>query len=344
MPKPFAPESIPLVMCCDENYFTYAAVVIQSLLDNREPKSSYDIVIMTAGDISEERQNKLTTVVKDQPGVCLRFFDLGTQADRCDKLFISRNVSAATYYRLLIPEVFQHYKRVIYLDCDMVILKDLKPLFETNLDGKAVGAVFDIGSLSRGTEEYIDNLAKTYDNFHYINAGLLIMDISKTREVDKEKDLISMAMENSYEYHDQDVINIAFAGNIKLISPKWNLLPACARPCFAPDKTELKQLMDDEYRQASQSPAIIHFAASKPGKDLNVDKAPLFWQYAGKTPFGDQMLKQAIGHRPAPQLKCFEKIFSIKNVGNYKAISLLGFSFWLMRKQARTIVRQFYKT
>ena len=54
------------------------------------------------------------------------------------------HISSATYARYFIPQ-FVAEERVLYLDSDLVVNRDLQPLFDISLDGKLVAAVGDAG-------------------------------------------------------------------------------------------------------------------------------------------------------------------------------------------------------
>lgn len=54
------------------------------------------------------------------------------------------HISSATYARYFIPR-FVAEERVLYLDSDLVVNRDLQPLFDISLDGKLVAAVGDAG-------------------------------------------------------------------------------------------------------------------------------------------------------------------------------------------------------
>lgn len=52
-------------------------------------------------------------------------------------------LSVLNHLRIYIPELFPDLDRVLFLDDDVVVQHDLSPLFEMDLKGKVIGAVFD---------------------------------------------------------------------------------------------------------------------------------------------------------------------------------------------------------
>ena len=72
------------------------------------------------------------------------------------------HISSATYARYFIPQ-FVVEERVLYLDSDLVVNRDLQPLFDISLEGKLVAAVGDAGGYG-------------------FNAGVLLIDNQSWKE------------------------------------------------------------------------------------------------------------------------------------------------------------------
>lgn len=47
------------------------------------------------------------------------------------------------YYRLLLPQIVTGVERLLYLDSDMLVMGDVSPLFDLDMEGKALGFVVD---------------------------------------------------------------------------------------------------------------------------------------------------------------------------------------------------------
>lgn len=129
--------------------------------------------------------------------------------------------------RLALPDILPDESRVLWLDIDTIVEKDIAGLFDTDLGGCYVGAV----------EEPI----RSKDPFVYFNAGVMLMDLDKLRDGMADK-LIRMINTKPMRFPDQDVINILCQGEIKPLDPYYN-------------SNQWIVLMDD--------PAIVHFAADR---------------------------------------------------------------------------------
>ena len=52
--------------------------------------------------------------------------------------------SVETFYRLFISQILAEYKKVVYLDSDMLVLHDITPLYDTDMNGHPIAAVHDV--------------------------------------------------------------------------------------------------------------------------------------------------------------------------------------------------------
>jgi lipopolysaccharide biosynthesis glycosyltransferase len=127
------------------------------------------------------------------------------------------------YARLLLPRVLEH-ERVIYIDVDMLIFKDVYSLVETKVSDSGLAAVVD-----RGIPAIRDDWDPTcpFDvntAMPYFNTGLLVMDmqrISNSRLFDKALAFLNRHPEFC-RLHDQSAINYAANGDIHKIDDLYN--------------------------------------------------------------------------------------------------------------------------
>ena len=67
----------------------------------------------------------------------VEFQDIGA---RYEKIEVNGPQSVVTYARFVLPDILAGIDRVLYLDVDMLTRRDLAPLYETDMGGKALGA------------------------------------------------------------------------------------------------------------------------------------------------------------------------------------------------------------
>lgn len=134
-------------------------------------------------------------------------------------------------------------ERALYLDSDVLVRGDLRPLWETDLQGKMVGAVTDVG-YPLGHE----NMARQ----PYFNAGVLLMDLAKIRgSIDGAKGLASKMREA--KFRDQDFLNTQFANEWIPLPLQWNA-QGLGTYAGLPSKDRDLLCLDD-----MNDPHIVHF-------------------------------------------------------------------------------------
>ena len=134
------------------------------------------------------------------------------------------HTSYATYYRLQLPSLLSDYDKCIYLDVDTCVCVDLTDLYQTNMSDYYIAGVIAAGYLypeenvqKKTAELEIDNLEA------YINAGVLLMNLRKMRN-DHMDDVFQKLMARKYTSQDQDILNKACYGHIKILHQILNYL------------------------------------------------------------------------------------------------------------------------
>jgi lipopolysaccharide biosynthesis glycosyltransferase len=201
------------------------------------------------------------------------------------------HITTPTYYRLYAAEVIPTtYSKVIYMDTDIIVLKDLTNLFSTDLEGNYIAGVKAAGYIINK-----DKIEKYYKSIglksitEYINAGVTLWNLDNIRRDNLTPKLVELAAKN-FGSMDQDVINIAFQGNIKHLPLKYNLMTKYANMYLAKTSAEYKKLVsiykDDLLNEAFSDPVIIHYADKvKPWNDKNSFLSQVWWKYAKLTKF-----------------------------------------------------------
>ena len=148
-----------------------------------------------------------------------------------------------TYSRLFGAfKVPMEVEKLLYLDADMICTGDIAELYDINFDDKLWCAALDIGI----EEEDLKRLQFS-ENDKYVNAGVLLINVKKFRQLYNESDMTNLIMKNIkfIKYCDQDFLNKEFKKTIKIIDSKYNLLAKCIR-----------------YKELNEKPLIVHYAGS----------------------------------------------------------------------------------
>ncbi len=258
-------DIIPIFFACDERFVKYTCVALSSLMDNASPDYQYRVHILCT-DISNESREKVCALATERFAISLE--DVGEElACLKSRLHIRDYYSATTYFRIFIPDRFPEYDKVLYLDSDMIVLKDISGLYFTPLGEACVGAVRDqvIGQTEVFGKYAEEVLGISRDS--YFNAGLLLIDCAffrKYKMLSRFEELL-----NTYAFvfaQDQDYLNVLCRNRVCWLEPKWNAETYGELPCEERDI------------------AVIHYnLANKPWHYRDCPLADYFWRYAEKS-------------------------------------------------------------
>ena len=163
--------------------------------------------------------------------------------------------------RLFAAEVLpRNIKRVIYLDCDIVVLDNIRGLWNADLDGKPLGAVPDYPRVPRlSAPERLASLGMPMGAI-YVNSGVLVIDLERWRQGRLSERLLKFVTKKGAALyaHDQDAINVVLASEIRLLDCRWNLQARMYHTgrAFAPIEFEAT-------REARRHPAVLHYTGSE---------------------------------------------------------------------------------
>ena len=174
-------KEIPIFFATDDNYIPYLDVAIRSLIKNASKYYKYTINILNTG-IKEEN---IEIVKRNEcENVTISFRDISEDIkpikNRLKGLY---HFSAEMYYRLFIENIFPQYDKVLYLDCDIVVVGDISRLYNTALGDKWIAGVTERLIYNHEVFSKYVKVTTGVDPINYINSGILVMNLKKLREV-----------------------------------------------------------------------------------------------------------------------------------------------------------------
>ena len=126
-------------------------------------------------------------MVEDYQNITLRFYN-AQELVKNYNLKANEHITTETYYRFLIQQVIPDYKKVLYLDSDMIINSDVAQLYNTDVDGYMVAAVRDaeflgnINGASKTIKAYATEVLKMKNPYNYFQAGVLLFNETEMRK------------------------------------------------------------------------------------------------------------------------------------------------------------------
>lgn len=182
-------------------------------------------------------------------------------------------ITKETYYRIFAPLYLpRSVDKILYIDPDTIILNSLHFFYSTDFGNNLIiGAKHFDGFVNRWNRFRLS----MHKSSHYINAGVMLMNIDKMRELVTEEKIFKCVKRNYFRLFlaDQDVINILFDGRIKLYSEYVINLD---ERCFE----RLAAYLGDEKAllQVKKSTSIVHYnGKEKPWKSEYNGKLKCFF-------------------------------------------------------------------
>lgn len=285
-----------LCLSANERYVPYLSVMLESIAANSNAEKTYDIVVLTR-DIRKNSQNILSQQISAYSNISLRFYDVSYLMDGNEGLFTRGHFSIETYYRYFIQDIFSGYEKVLYLDSDMIVNRDISELYSTNLGEYAVAAVRDADTaglyngFERGKKEYMDNVLKIKEPYDYFQAGTILFNLEKMKAIATSRELIEFTKSGKWQLLDQDVLNYYCQGQVLFLDPSWNVMVDWRH--IRKDKIIARAPAElyFGYLESRNHPSIIHYAGpDKPWEMPDMDFADLFWRYARNSPYYEILL------------------------------------------------------
>ena len=292
----FSQNNIPVVFSCSEQYSTFCAASIQSLIDVSSHDNNYDIFILNR-NLSKETKRKFFFMLEGKKNISLRFIDMSSIVSQYN-LYETPTISCETYFRLIIPELFIEYNKVLYLDSDIIIRRDIAELYTINLDEHWLGAVHDIceaANINNFNEErrnYVKNYMRLRNIYKEFNAGILLINTKAFRNNFTTRYLFEFCEAGAFQFQDQDALNILCEDKILWIDMRWNFVPA---QNGSYTEMLLRYAPRDAYKvwsRSSEDPWIIHYIGNiKPWYNSHMEFSEYFWSSLQKTPFYHTWIK-----------------------------------------------------
>lgn len=248
-----------IFFAANDFYVQYLCVAIVSILHNNTcEKISFYVL---TNDFSENSKKKIQNIKRQYNNWDIKYIYIDTNLVSSLKLNIDY-ISSETYFRYFIADLVPELDKCLYLDADLVVNGSLRSLYDTDIEDFYCAGVRDL---------YIDSINyKSNINFNekdlYVNAGMLLMNLSKLRENNMSQILLYNTKEliNKIQFQDQDIINITFKGKIKEVDSIYN---------FMNHNTKLE-------KQKRKSAIVVHYTGKeKPWSNKCKNKMRFLWKY-----------------------------------------------------------------
>ena len=293
-------NGICVCFASDNNYVPYLAVTIKSLIENSSSNNYYEIYILN-DNIETISKNRILEM--SNSNIYIRFIEINLyiKPNIKDKFYIFGHFSQSIYSRFFIPIIFKHFEKILYLDCDLIILDDIAKLynlkfFENEFLLAAHDTIMRLNTLKKDNsvefwKNYLKNKLKLKNIYNYFQSGVLLFNIEswiKYNYTEKCIDILTQ-IENP-KYPDQDVLNSVCQDNVRFIDLNWNV-EWCIPIYYSKEEIEFFSKNIYRFYEVYDSPKIMHYCGhEKPWTNPNYPKANLWWKYARMTDFYEEII------------------------------------------------------
>ncbi len=267
-------KEVPLVFAVDDNYSPFLSVALRSIVDNASSNNFYSIFILNTG-ISDTNRNKLCVYNSDN--VKINFVDVADCMGKMDKekIHLRDYYTKAIYYRIFIPSLFPQYDKILYLDCDLVVLEDIANFYNCELDNKILGVVPEETMTQFDVFGVYSEKVLGVDRNKYFNSGVLLINCKEfISEHIEEKFIMYMSVQEFKVAPDQDYLNVLCKDKVKYFSVGWNKTP----------------FLDMDFNDSLLK--LIHYKLNfKPWHYNSIRYQEYFWKYAERTEYYEQLIE-----------------------------------------------------
>lgn len=281
-----------ILFTLNDAFVPQVATCMCSIFENN--KSFEEITVYLIGEkISQSNREKLKEFAETYQRK-IYFIPINNIADYIDFDFDTNGWSSIILARLFLDKLLpQDIDRILYLDGDTLVLKDLGEMYDTDLQGKVIGMCPE-ATVDKGRKEFL-----ALGKLPYHNSGILLIDLKKWRDEEIGRKVIEF-----YRFHegklfapDQDALNGALRDQILTMPITFNYFNIYD---VYPYRT-LKELSkptefvsQDDFNRFRQAPAIIHYLGEeRPWRRGNTHRFKKeYLHYLHKTPWKDTPMEE----------------------------------------------------
>lgn len=204
-------------------------------------------------------------------------------------------VSIEVFFRILIPDLLPNLDKVLMLDVDLVINKNISPLYNMDLSGYALAASPNMSLQGRVPIQFRDWYSVDRVNWTHYNSGVLLWNLEYIREKYGSRYLYEQARKSTIKASsfEEEVVNTLFGEKeiLRVDEGEWNYIVTYVDILNGVFKDEL----DESVEELETNHAIIHYQGRNPwsGQYMN-NGAELWWKYTNLTPFAEQIRSETI--------------------------------------------------
>lgn len=256
------PNIAHIVYASDDRFAEIFGVSLVSLYENSKDMDDIIVYVLDSG-ITLENREKIESIAASYGRSSItwipakdisRVLSMEVKVDRG---------SLSQYARLFVSSALpSELDRVLYLDCDIAIVKSIRELWNLYLHAKTIGALMD--AFSRHYRMNID--LKPDDSM--FNSGVMLIDLEKWREQEIEDRLLKFIeyKNGRIQQGDQGALNAVLSHDTYCFEPRFNSVTIYHDFNYEEIMIYRKPVKEfysrEEISRAVDEPSIVHFTTS----------------------------------------------------------------------------------
>lgn len=277
-------QMINISFSLNNNLIYQTLVVMTSVLENNDNQKHYIVFYLLLSHDFDEKNIQIFESLKLKYQLTINYYYI-------PNLFTSLRkwrFSYANYYKLIIPILLPNIKKILHLDGDTLVFKDLWELFNLPFN--------DNYYLAQPTRNYIFKDKKMTKRV--INVGVILINIEKIRKDNKDFELLYYLFKK--KFNEQLVINYVCLPKIGYLPFKYGIFAKIHKKNNTyQDYLNMKldkKVNITEVIEAIKDPSIVHAVNCKPKHWHKINKTidietyeacvkiqKLFYYYAKRT-------------------------------------------------------------
>ncbi len=320
-------ERLCLAYAADDNYAKYLGKSMLSLFESNKAFANIEVFVLDCG-IEDVNKNKLISIAKDYERD-INFVSMEKYIASLELNMGARKIAIASYARLFLASVIpESFNKVLYLDCDTIVLEDLRKMWSIDIDKYMLAGVRDTVD-----KYFLKQIGLTADDY-YINAGIMLINLESWRKENLQEKLLAFIKEydGNVPHHDQGTINAICNKRVLVIASKYNVTSNFYS--FSSETIKKLYSMKDYYSQkdldeARQKPVILHFTTGLVGRPWEENCShPMKDEYikvSNKSPWNKEEL---LPDSRSPQVKAFATFYKYSPL--FLSILVYKLSNWFL--------------
>ena len=195
-------------------------------------------------------------------------------------------VSIVAYFRILLSVILPELvRKVLYLDCDILVLQALENLWAIDIEGYSAGVVMD----QRGGDIRFCNNLDYEMSLGYFNSGVMLFNLDYWRENNVTSKVLEYISDNpeKLKLWDQDALNYVLRETKLALPFQYNVQEG-----FYWDELWIAKKYWAEIYEAAENPVILHYTLCKPWfKECTHPKKELYQKYKSLSPWKNKKMQ-----------------------------------------------------